>query len=121
MADPSFQRLMLRVTLALPRPLLRGLAGGSVVFVGGRTLDPRMQFLTSQAKGAPPLSNFTPQEARVGAAMMLAPFQGELDRGVRVEPLAIAGPGGEVPCRVYRPAQQDPGTPLMVFAHFGGG
>jgi acetyl esterase len=121
MPDAATQKLMLKAVLALPRPLLRGLAGGGVVYVGGRTLDPRMQYLASQAKGAPPLSNFTPPEARVGAGMMLAPLQGRPEAAVRIEPLAIPGPAGEIPARAYRPAEQDPDTPVMVFAHFGGG
>ncbi|HEX4712476.1 alpha/beta hydrolase, partial [Phenylobacterium sp.] len=35
--------------------------------------------------------------------------------------LAIPGPAGEIPARIYRPKVQDPEAPLMVFAHMGGG
>jgi len=121
MADPAFERRKLAFILALPRPLLRALAGGGVVHRGGRTLDPRMQFLASQARDAPPLSSFTPAEARMGAAQMLAPFAGRLEAGVRVEQLNVPGGAGEVAARAYRPADQDPSTPIIVFAHFGGG
>jgi acetyl esterase/lipase len=120
-AEPSVQRLMLKAMLALPRPILRGLAGGGVTFVGGRTLDPRMQFLAAQGRRAPPLSAFTPQEARAGTAASLKPLAGDPERGVRIEPLTVDGPGGGVPTRTYRPAEQDPNAPVMVFAHFGGG
>src|SRR5450432_2389419 len=121
MPEPTVQALMLRAILALPRPLLRGLAGGGVVYVGGRTLDPRFQYLASQARRAPPLSSFSPQEARAGSAQLLAPMAGAMERGVRIEHLSIDGPGGAIALRAYRPSDQDPAAPLMVFAHFGGG
>src|SRR5512138_2389334 len=111
MAGPTLQTLMLKAVLAMPRPILRGLAGGGVVYVGGRTLDPRMQYLASQARGAPPLSNFTPQEARAGTSMMLAPFAGELEPGTKIENLTVPGQAGAIPVRVYRPARQDPASP----------
>ena len=121
MADAATQRLQLRLLLSLPAPLLRALAGGAAVYVGGRTLDPRLQFLASQARGAPPLSDFTPEQARAGTAAILAPMAGRRERGVEVETLTVPGADGPLAARAYRGPRQDPAAPLMVFGHFGGG
>ncbi|MFI4975301.1 MAG: alpha/beta hydrolase [Caulobacterales bacterium] len=121
MADLAFQRALLHATLSLPRPILRALAGGGVVYQGGRTLDPRFQYLAVATRGQPPLSTLTPQEARVGTAALTGMMEGKPEPGVRIENLAIPGPGGMIGLRAYRPQDQDPAAPLMVFAHFGGG
>ena len=51
MADPAIQKAALKGLLSLPRPVLRLLSGGGVVYRGGRTLDPRLQFLARRARG----------------------------------------------------------------------
>jgi acetyl esterase/lipase len=112
---------MLRTLLSLPSPVLRLMAGGGVTYQGGRTLDPRLQFLAAQAHGAPSMATLSPEDARRGAAQGLAPMSGDAEPGVRTESLAIDGPAGPIPARAYRPETQDPAAPLMVFAHFGGG
>jgi acetyl esterase/lipase len=121
MADSDAQRLQLRLLLSLPSPFLRALAGGGVAYVGGRTLDPRLQFLAAQARGAPPLANFTPEQARAGAAAQLAPLAGRREKGVEVETLTVPGAEGPIGARAYRAAEPDPAAPVMVFGHFGGG
>jgi acetyl esterase/lipase len=121
MADPAVQKLILRALLSLPRPLVRALAGGGVVHVGGRTLDHRIQFLAAQARGGPPLSSFPPDIARAGTTQTLAPMQGAPEPGVRIESLSVPGGAGDIAARAYHPKDQDPAAPLMVFAHFGGG
>jgi acetyl esterase len=121
MADPAVQKFVLRALLALPRPILRTLAGGGVVHVGGRTLDPRFQFLAAQASKGPALSAFPADVARAGSAQSLLPVQGTAEAGVRIEPLSVPGGDGEVAARSYHPRDQDPDAPLMVYAHFGGG
>ncbi len=121
MPDLTVQRLMLRTLMGLPRPVLRGLSGGGVVYQGGRTLDARFQFLASQARRLPPLTSLPPPEARAGSAQGLAPMAGRLEPGVRVEALSVEGSGGPIPVRVYRPEGQNPAAPILVFAHFGGG
>jgi acetyl esterase/lipase len=121
MASATTQRLMLRRLLSLPPPLLRLMAGGGVVYQGGRTLDPRLQFLAAQARHSPSLASMTPEEARRASASGLAPLAGDPESGVRTEALTIDGPNGPIPMRAYRPDHQDPHVPLMVFAHFGGG
>ena len=120
-ASASTQRFIAKRLLSLPAPILRLMSGGGVVYQGGRTLDPRIQFLAAQAKNAPPLQVLSPADARAASAGGIALVTGEPEPGVRVEPLTIPGPGGAIPARAYRPATQAPDAPLMVYAHMGGG
>lgn len=119
MAD--VQKLVLKTILSLPTPILRALSGGGVVYRGGRTLDPRFQFFANAAKGLPSMTTLSPEEARAGSAKGLLAVSGPPEVGVRNESLTIDGPGGQIPIRAYRPAEQDSSAPLIVFAHFGGG
>lgn len=121
MASAGFQRLVVRVLLSLPAPILRLMSGGGVVYRGGRTLDPRLQFLAAQAQGAPSITTLTPDEARRGETLGLAPLQGDLEPHVRWEALSVPGAEGEIPARLYRPEPQDGAAPLIVWAHMGGG
>ena len=121
MPDVTVQRLVLRALLGLPRPVLRGLAGGGVVYQGGRTLDAAFQYMASQARRLPPLTSLPPADARAASAGGLALTAGRLEKGVRVETISIDAAGGAIAARVYRPAEQDPAAPILVFAHFGGG
>ena len=121
MADPAFQRFLLRRILSLPTPLLRALSGGGVVYQGGRTLDPRFQFIANAASRAPSITTQSPDAARRGSAHALHICQGKPEAGVKIEPLSIEGPRGPIPMRLYRPALQDPHAPVMVYAHMGGG
>ena len=121
MAQPAAQRLILRKLLGLPTPILRLLSGGAAIYQGGRTLDPRLQFVAAQARAAPPITQMTPDEARRANAQLVTALTGDPEPGVTWEYLAIEGPGGAIPARAYRPAVQDPAAALMVFAHFGGG
>ena len=120
-ASPAAQRLVLKKVLSLPAPVLRLMSGGGVVYQGGRTLDPRLQYIAAQARREPPMTSLTPEEARRASAQMVALMTGPPEPGVRWEPAAIPGPGGEIPARLYRPDAQDPQAPLMVYAHMGGG
>ncbi|MFI4933441.1 MAG: alpha/beta hydrolase [Caulobacterales bacterium] len=121
MADPAFQRSILKGLLSLPRSVLRLISGGGVVYQGGRTLDPRLQFLAHQGRSAPSLARLTPQVARTAAAEALRAVDGVTERGVSVEAVAIETPGGTIDARAYRPVDQHPGAPVMVYAHMGGG
>lgn len=121
MADPSIQRAALKSVLSLPKPVLRLLSGGGVVYRGGRTLDPRLQFLTAQARGGQRLSQLTPPEARLVSAQRLKTYEGALEPGVAVETLRLDTESGPIDARAYRPSAQDAGAPVLVFAHMGGG
>jgi acetyl esterase/lipase len=121
MASAATQRLVVRKLLSLPTPVLRLMSGGGVVYQGGRTLDPRLQYLAAQARSAPALAILSPEEARRASAGAFASMSGDPEAGVRCEPLTVPGPGGAIPARLYRPENQDPEAPVMVFAHMGGG
>jgi len=121
MASAAAQRLVARTLLSLPSPLLRLMAGGGVVYKGGRTLDPRLQFLAAQARSSPPMESLSPEEARRGETAALAAVAGDLEPGVRWDPLTVPGAAGDIPARIYRPDSQDSDAPLMVWAHMGGG
>lgn len=121
MASVAIQRLIARTVLSLPPPLLRLMAGGGVVYKGDRTLDPRLQFLAAQARNAPPIESQSPEDVRRGETTGLAAVSGDLEPGVRWEPLTVPGAQGVIPTRLYRPRDQDPSAPLMVWAHMGGG
>jgi acetyl esterase len=121
MASDATQKAILKLILSLPSPVLRAMSGGRVVYKGGRTLDPRFQFFAHAAKKMPPMSSVSPPEAVAGSARGLAAVQGPLEPGVRTESLSIEGPNGPVPCRAYRPENQDANAPLIVYAHMGGG
>ncbi|HEX4096055.1 MAG TPA: alpha/beta hydrolase, partial [Caulobacteraceae bacterium] len=121
MPSAATQRTILNTLLSLPTPMLRLMAGGGVVYQGGRTLDPRLQYLAAQARGAPPMTTLSPQDARAGSAMTLAVVSGPPEPGVRFEAVDIPGPAGTIPARLYRPEAQDSHAPLMIFGHFGGG
>ncbi|MFN3512148.1 MAG: alpha/beta hydrolase [Phenylobacterium sp.] len=121
MADASARRWFARTLLSLPAPILRLMAGGGVVYKGGRTLDPRFQFLAAAGKRQPPLTAMTPAEARRATAAAVAQLGGRAEPGVQVESLAVPGADRQIPARVYRPGRQDPEAPVIVYAHFGGG
>lgn len=117
----SFPKFAVKAVMSLPTPVLRLMAGGGVVYQGGRTLDPHFQFLTAAAKALPPVYTLSAQEGRAASAAGLKGVAGKREPGVKVEDFTIEGPGGALPLRSYRPIDQDPKAPLMVFAHFGGG
>ena len=121
MADPAVQKFILKVLMSLPSPVLRAMSGGGTVYRGGRTLDPRFQFLASAAAKMPSMTSLAPDQARAASAQGLAAMSGPAEPGVRTETLSIDGPNGSIKLRAYRPADQDSGAPLIVFAHFGGG
>ncbi|MDQ0466395.1 acetyl esterase/lipase [Caulobacter ginsengisoli] len=121
MASPSVQRFIVRRLLSLPTPILRALSGGAAVYIGGRTLDPRLQFLAAGARSAPAMSTLSPEVARAGSAAGLVAVSGRLEPGVKIEAVTIDGPAGDLKARAYRPADQDPAAPILVYAHMGGG
>ena len=114
-------RALIRCVLALPTPILRALSGGGVVYAGGRTLDPRLQFLTSLARNSPPMSATSPEAARGDSARALALMADTPAADVTIEGLTVPSAGGEIRVRAYQPAEQDAQAPVMVFAHMGGG
>ena len=121
MAALNFQKLALKAMLSLPRPVLRAFAGGGVVYQGGRTLDPRLQFISANARSQAPMTSLSPEEARLANNQGVELMSGRPEKGVEVSDITVESTRGPVPARVYRPEDQDPAFPLLVYAHMGGG
>ena len=121
MASVAVQRYVARTLLSLPTPILRLMSGGGAIHVGGRTLDPRLQFLAAQGRNAPPISTLSPEDVRRGEITGLAAVNGAQQPGVTCKALDVPGAEDDIPARLYRPTRQDATAPLMVWAHMGGG
>lgn len=83
-------------------------------------LDPQVQaFLEQmQAMNLPPLNAMTVEDARAAASAM-SEMHGVPDPVASVDNLAVTGPAGEIPVRVYTPEQSGP-FPILVYFHGGG-
>ena len=118
----SLQVTIAKLLLKLPGNLLVKLSGGKPVEVNGRVLDPQFQFIANGAQGQPPMSSLSAQDARAASAMGLAMFTEKPEPGVSFSDQEIPSSGRhKIPVRVYRPEDQDPAAPVMVYYHFGGG
>ena len=87
-------------------------------------LDPQAQALLDLARqrGAPTLSSQPPVQAREAYRNSRLPTQPQAPSAVVSRELSVAGPGGDVPVREYRPtaAQPQQVLPALVFFHGGG-
>ncbi|MEI9965000.1 MAG: alpha/beta hydrolase [Caulobacteraceae bacterium] len=117
MADPAIQKRILQAVLSLPPPVLRAASGGRALYVGGRTLDPRLQFLLHAARHYASVEGLPDEQARQTRAQQLAIVGGCVEPGVRTQEVTIDGPRGPIPARIYRHPDQDPGAALMVYAY----
>ena len=84
-------------------------------------LDPNIREILDiiASVGAPPHFEQEPQEARELMARARTVLAGAEVSLHRVEELAIPGPAGDIPARVYA-ASGNPGLPVLVFFHGGG-
>ena len=121
MADPALQRMLYRTALSLPEPILRVMAGGGVIYRGGRTLDPKFQFLCKAWSGPRFSPDTDPEDARSDWSEMTRAFAAKPEKGVTTETILLDGPGAVITTRLYRPADQDSGAPMLVFFHAGAG
>ncbi len=118
----SLQGFIARTMLKLPESWLIKLSGGQPHTIDGRTLDPQLQFLMHQGRNNPPMSELGPEGARKAANDAIAMVAGRLEPGVAISNRTIPGQDGhQIPIRVYKPEDQDPKAPLMVYYHQGGG
>lgn len=83
-------------------------------------LDPAVEALLAQMNNpdAPKLSDLEPAAARAGFAA-LAALQGEPEPVASVENRKLPGPGGDIPVRIYRPANEQV-LPVLMYFHGGG-
>ncbi len=116
MAQAALRRLSRQTLLSLPTPVLRALAGGGVVWRGGRTLDPRLQYLAEASKAEAPLAGLPPADARAAYARALQPLAARKAPEVTIEPLTVEGASGPLVARLFRPARQDLSRPAILFA-----
>src|ERR1700733_10018965 len=72
------------------------------------------------ALGAPPLESQDPVEARNARVDAMKMMGGEPDALGYVENLAVPGPGGEIPVRVYAIERGGALRPALVYFHGGG-
>lgn len=117
----SLQKTIVNLLLKLPDPILVSMAGGKPVVRDGRTLDARFQFIAHSItkRGAPP--ELTKEFARQGTEILTVLFGGPLEQGVSCQDRVLELEGRTIKARSYRPSNQNPLAPLMVFYHFGGG
>ena len=118
----SLQVTIAKLLLKLPGNLLVKLSGGKPVEINGRVLDPQFQFIAHGAASQPPMSSLSPQDARAASAAGLAMFTEAPEPGVSFHDEEIPSRNRhKIPVRIYRPDNQDPSAPVMVYYHFGGG
>lgn len=114
-------RWMALAALNRPDRTLVAASGGQSRSAGGRTLDPRFQFLEYHARKRAPDGAPTPAAARAQTRMLTTLFGGKAEPGVRWEDASLACADRTVRGRCYRPVDQDAQRPAIVFCHFGGG
>ncbi len=119
MARMTPSPLLARLALRAP---VRGVLRGRPVVRAGRRLDPDVQWLLrlESLLRPPSLTGESVEEARRNfrrTASLLAPSgYGQ----VRAREASFAGPGGEVPARVYTPPGAASPGPALLFFHGGG-
>lgn len=118
----SLQATIAKLLLKLPAGLKVKMAGGKPLEIGGRTLDPNLQFIAHGAAGQPPMSSLEPEVAQAGALEGMAMFAAKPEPGVAWEDTTIPGQGThQIPVRIYRPDKQNPDAPMLAYWHMGGG
>lgn len=118
----SLQATIAKLLLKLPAGLKVKMAGGKPLEIGGRTLDPNLQFIAHGAAGQPPMSSLEPEVAQAGALEGMAMFAAKPEPGIAWEDTTIPGQGThQIPVRIYRPDKQNPDAPMLAYWHMGGG
>lgn len=84
-------------------------------------LDPQMKALLDQlaAAGGKPFHAGTPQEARAAIDALIGMVAGPPEKVAKIEDRKIPGPAGQIPVRIYTPANAAPMGALVYF-HGGG-
>ena len=117
----SLQSIIVKSLLKLPPSWLVRMSGGKPLEIGGRTLDPYFQFLAHGASRQPPMSSLDPVTARAASAEALQMLAPPSDPNIATEDFKLPAHGRDIPVRLYRPSDQDPDIPMMVYMHMGGG
>ncbi|MCR9271409.1 MAG: alpha/beta hydrolase [Hyphomonadaceae bacterium] len=118
----SLQATIAKLMLKLPASWKIKMAGGAPLEIGGRTLDPNLQFIAHGAANQPPMSSLEPEIAQAAAIEGLGMFAAKPESDVGWDNTTVPGKDGhEIPVRIYRPDQQAPDAPVLVYYHMGGG
>ena len=117
----TLRALIAKWLLKLPDNWLIKLSGGEPLVVGGRTLEPQLQFITHGASRQPKMNEMEPEEGQATAREGFAMFAAKPEPGIRFEDFTLPAPARKIPVRLYRPHAQDPGRPMLVYFHMGGG
>jgi acetyl esterase len=116
--EAAFAIALAKLPLAVQRRL-----GGTPIAIEGMRLHPTSQLLVKleALAGVPGYEALSPAEAREQTAKQAALLTGRRLPLARVADLAIPGPAGEIPARLYAPAAR-PGAAggLLVYYHGGG-
>ncbi len=116
----ALERGLARLLPRLPDRWALKMAGGEPLVLGGRTLDPHAQLIASQAARQPGLEELLPEQARRVASDGRKLVDGPPRPMESVEDLAVPGPGGDLPLRLYRPHGLLGPRPLLLYFHQGG-
>jgi acetyl esterase len=116
------QSVATRSLMALPRPVLRVLAGRPIEVEGQRLdVEPQLTLrLLALVGGSGPLENQSPSEARSRLTRDVRRVSGRRSRGVGSTDLLIDGADGRLGARLYEPRAPDASTGLLVYFHGGG-
>ncbi|MGI9019103.1 MAG: alpha/beta hydrolase [Solirubrobacterales bacterium] len=113
------EALAARGISALP-DRVTGLLAGRPIRIDGQELHPQVR-LALRLEGLVGGSEMLPvAEARERRRHDARVFRGPTIEVGAVTELAIPGPAGEIPARLYRPAGDRPSPPLVVYYHGGG-
>jgi acetyl esterase/lipase len=114
-------KALVRAALNRSEAALIKASGGAPRTAGGRTLDPRFQFIEAQARKRKPPANMTPEVGRNQTSDLVHLFGGRREPGVHAESLRMETGARVISARFYRPERSDPAVPVLVYFHFGGG
>jgi acetyl esterase len=117
----SLQAFIARTLLKLPPGMLVRLSGGAPHEIGGRTLDPHLQFIAHGAKRQPDMASMSVEEARAASGQGLAMFAAKPAPGVYWDDFELHASDRKIPVRLYRADHPDGDIPMLVYFHFGGG
>lgn len=106
----------------LPEAVKARLAGAPPVVLDGHMLDPDTQLLIAvrELVNEPALESMPVDKARRDYARQFASIAPPAQRVYHLEELTLPGPAGDVPARLYSPAPDDAGLPMLVHYHGGG-
>lgn len=115
-----FRRLY-QLALRMPPPLLAALSPPPRLLEGITPIDPHAHFHAWFVRRVRKPVAALPEAQRRPALFSIALLEGPRRSGVECSDLTIAGSGGRLPVRLYRP-QSAPthAAPVLVYLHFGG-